>query len=237
MAVKTQTVRMWSGTVKRSVSLGYLLHVPRVPEGPPPDGFPVLLFLHGSGERGTRPMCVAKHGPPKLARLDPAFPFVVVSPQCPAGKLWDVAALPGLLDEALRGLPVNVGRVSVTGLSMGGYATWELVLRHPERFCAAVPICGGVQWVEALLPDPRKLRAIRSVPIRAYHGAQDDVVPLGESERAVAALRGLGAEVSLTVVPDAGHDAWSAAYSDPDLFRWLLEQRRVVRGVGRKRTG
>ena len=186
-----------------------------------------LLFLHGAGERGQDLSLVKRHGPPKLVEGDPRFPFVVVSPQCPAGETWSDELLVALLDHVLAEVRVDPSRVYLTGLSMGGFGAWSLAQHAPERFAAVVPICGGGSWERALLyGDSPRGEALRTLPFRAIHGARDPVVPLAESQRMVDALRACGCEVELSVDPEAGHDSWSKAYADPQLYAWLLAHSR-----------
>ena len=192
--------------------------------------WPLLLFLHGAGERGTNIWKVAAHGPPKIVKDTPDFPFIVVSPQCPSGERWSVGSLTALLDDVTRRYAVDTNRVYLTGLSMGGYGAWKLGLAHPERFAAIVPICGGGETIDVLLASRQQAAALKSMGIWAFHGAKDPVVPVEESERMVNVLkRGGCTNVQLTVYPDAGHDSWTEAYSNPRLYDWLLAHKRKER--------
>jgi predicted peptidase len=189
--------------------------------------WPLLLFLHGLGECGNNELDRVKiHGPARLVDVRPDFPFVVVTPQRspPSGGMndvpaaWQPAPLVALIDHVMANMRIDPTRVYVTGLSMGGYGTWRLAAAHYERFAAAVPICGG--------GEPRQMAdALAHVPIWAFHGARDAVVPLSESQRMVDAVRGAGGYVRLTVYPDAEHDSWTRTYSNPEVFDWLLSQR------------
>jgi predicted peptidase len=204
--------------------LAYLVHVP---PGPPPDeapGWPVLLYLHGAGERGSDPEALKRQGLPRLVERHADFPFVTVAPQCAAGSAWYryPRTLLALLDDVLARLPVDPARVYLTGNSMGGYGTWGLAGRHPERFAAIAPVCGGGLRTDGF---PARAHALRRMPVWAFHGALDEVVPPGESQRLVDALRAEGAEVRFTLYPDLGHDSWSRAYGDPALYAWLLAHR------------
>lgn len=203
-------------TVTKPARLEYLI---QVPEGAPEDerGWPMILFLHGMGERGRHVHDVAKHGPPKMIAAGETFPFVVVSPQCPPDTWWhdQEDALLALLDEVCAAHPIDARRVYLTGLSMGGYGTWYLGRKHPERFAALVPICGG------LLPG-YDIAPLATRPVWAFHGAQDETVPLRESQRIVEAVQALGGDIRLTVYPEAGHDSWTETYANPALYAWLL---------------
>lgn len=222
-----QQVRKFSKQLTRTVTLEYLLFLPKGAEADAQKKWPLLLFLHGAGERGSDIWRVAVHGPPKIVRDRPDFPFIVVSPQCPAGQRWSDDDVLALLDDVLERYPVDRQRVYLTGLSMGGYGTWSLGLAHPERFAAIVPICGGGDPLKILLASPDKVPALRTLPVWAFHGAKDPVVKLVESERMVEALRKIGArQVELTVYPEAQHDSWTETYANPKLYDWLLSHRR-----------
>jgi predicted peptidase len=210
-----------------SADVDYLLFLPK---GYDPKGerrWPLILFLHGAGERGTNIWKVATHGPPKIATTQPDFPFIVVSPQCPEGQSWSKEVLLGLLDDIIARYAVDKGRVYLTGLSMGGYGTWDLGLSYPERFAAIVPICGGGQIITVLLSGGNKAAALRSLGVWAFHGVKDPVVPLEESQRMVDALKRAGVpDFKLTVYPDAQHDSWTETYNNPALYDWLLKHER-----------
>jgi predicted peptidase len=205
----------------------YLLFLPAQYKKGSSTRWPLLLFLHGAGERGTNIWKVAAHGPPKLVKNTPDFPFIVVSPQCPTGERWSANILNALLDDVTRRYRVDTNRVYLTGLSMGGYGTWKLALAHPQRFAAIVPICGGGETIDVLLAGRRRAAALKTMGIWAFHGAKDPVVPLEESERMANALKRAGCtNVQLTVYPDATHDSWTETYNNPKLYDWLLAHRR-----------
>jgi len=222
-----QSVKQFSARLTREVGLRYLEFLPQGCREGADRKWPLLMFLHGAGERGTNVWKVAVHGPPKIVSKTPDFPFIVISPQCPDGECWSDDAVLALLDECLRRLPVDAGRVYLTGLSMGGYGTWSLGTRHPERFAAIAPICGGGDTIPVLLANPQKRAALQSLGVWAFHGAKDSVVPLAESERMVGALKRAGVkEVQLTVYPEANHDSWTETYNNPALYEWFLKHRR-----------
>jgi len=207
--------------------LDYLLFLPKGYDAKAEKRWPMILFLHGAGERGTNIWKVATHGPPKNVATHPDFPFVVVSPQCPERQVWSRDALLGLLDDCTAQYAVDKSRIYLTGLSMGGYGTWDLGLTHPERFAAIVPICGGGQMISVLLGSRDRAAALRTLGVWAFHGGKDPVVPLEESQRMVDALKKAGVEdVKLTIYPDTGHDSWVEAYNDPELYEWMLKHQR-----------
>lgn len=202
-----------------TITARYLLYLPEGYETDAGKRWPLVLFLHGAGERGSDLEKVKAHGPPRLVAAGKQFPFILVSPQCPEDARWSTDTLGALLDDVRQRYRVDPDRVYVTGLSMGGYGTWAMAMAYPDRFAAIAPICGG--------GDPRRAARIRGVPAWVFHGGKDTVVPLQQSEEMVAALKAAGApEVKLTVYPDAGHDSWTMAYDDPALYEWLLGRRR-----------
>jgi predicted peptidase len=215
------------GRVTRKIELRSLLHLPK--DYLPVSGkrWPLLCFLHGAGERGADLALVAKHGPPKLAAGKMEFPFILVSPQCPAGQIWDDVVLLAFLDHIIATFGIDPHRVYLTGLSMGGYGTWSLGLKHPERFAAMAPVCGGGSCADLLLANPGRSRALRSLGVWAFHGAKDTVVPPVESKVMVAALKKAGCrDVALTLYPRAGHDSYTETYNNPKLYEWFLSHRR-----------
>ena len=201
---------------------------------------PVILFLHGSGERGS------DGGKPTLVGLGPHvrdhasdFPAIVVFPQAPEGSEWRDAADVAMaaLDAATREFGGDPGRTWLTGLSMGGYGAWELALANPGRFAAVVPVCGGITapahrpglFVAAVAgeDDPFAAAAARlkDTPIWIFHGARDDLVLPEQSRRMAAALEAAGAaDARYTEFPDANHNSWDPAYATPELWQWLLAQ-------------
>jgi predicted peptidase len=205
----------FSTTVTRTVTGQYLLYLP---EGYGTDdrAWPLVLFLHGAGERGTDLELVKKHGPPKLIAEGKSFPFIMAAPQCPTGSWWSDDILMGLLDEVEDKYRVDPARIYVTGLSMGGYATWRLAMTQPNRFAAIIPVCGG--------GEENQVCAIKHVPAWVFHGAKDPVVALRESEKLVDSLKACGGNVKFTVYPEAGHDSWTETYNNPDVYDWMLSQ-------------
>src|SRR6266478_9624967 len=146
----------------QAIELNYLLFLPKGYEAKSEKRWPLILFLHGAGERGTNVWKVATHGPPKNVTANPDFPFIVVSPQCPEDEIWSNDTLLALLDEMTRKYAVDTNRVYLTGLSMGGYGTWRLGLTHQERFAAIVNICGGGELITVVLAKGEKARALKT---------------------------------------------------------------------------
>jgi predicted peptidase len=223
----TQSVKHFRFTKTKSAELEYLLFLPKGYDAKAEKRWPMILFLHGAGERGSDVWKVAVHGPPKNVATHPDFPFIVVSPQCPEDQVWSREVLLALLDDFMPTYAVDTNRIYLTGLSMGGYGTWDLGLAHPEKFAAIVPICGGGQTISVLLVSPDKAPALRTLGVWAFHGAKDPVVAPAESQRMVDALKKAGVQdVKLTVYPEAGHDSWTESYNNPELYDWLLKHQR-----------
>jgi predicted peptidase len=182
------------------------------------DQWPLLVFLHGSGERGDDVELVKVHGPPMLIAEGREFPFIVVSPQCPQFQAWHAPGIAALIDDVVRRYKVDEDRVYLTGLSLGASGTWSLAAQKPDRFAAIVPICGT--------GDPAMAEVLKDTPIWVFHGARDDAVPIKRSADMVAALNKAGGNVRFTIYPEAAHDAWTETYANPELYQWLLQQRR-----------
>jgi predicted peptidase len=193
----------------------YLLYLPTGYDEPG-QRLPLVLFLHGAGERGAKIDLVGKHGPPKHVAAGEEYPFILVSPQCPAGKYWRPEVLRALLERLMTELPVDRSRVYCTGLSMGGFGTWAMASEYPKLFAAIAPVCGG--------GDPKQAKRLASIPTWVFHGEKDSVVPLARSRDMVEAVRKAGGEPKFTVYPGVGHNSWAKAYADPALWVWMLAQ-------------
>ena len=203
-------------TVCKTVGLKYHLYLPKGYDVSSDKAWPVILFLHGAGERGDDLELVKIHGYRKMLQSRPDFPFILVSPLCPADSWWTerLDDLGALLDEVSATYRVDSRRIYLTGLSMGGQGAWYLALRYPDRFAAAAPICG---WSIPYLGCK-----LKEMPVWAFHGERDRVVPPSQSEQMVAAIRECGGDARLTLYPEAGHDAWTATYTSPELYEWFL---------------
>jgi predicted peptidase len=229
---KMQTPEKFSKQIIRTVGCQYLISFPKDYDAKSKKGSPLILFLHGAGERGNDVWRASIHGPSKYAATNSEFSFILVTPLCSAEEVWSNEVLLELLDEIIAKHNVDEKRIYLTGMSMGGYGTWNLGLTHAKRFAAIAPICGGGERIEILLAargyaGPVKIDDLRTLPIWVFHGAKDTVVPLEESERMVRALKEAKCEnVKLTVYPEAQHDSWTETYNDPELYKWFLEQKR-----------
>jgi predicted esterase len=214
--------RWWFGLKQRTgdAQMPHLLYLPREYDQDTEKRWPLVLFLHGSGEIGDDLDQVRKSGLAKLAEEGRPFPFLLLAPQCPEEEwFWSPAALNALLDDVSARCRVDPDRVYVTGLSMGGRGTWVLAIAYPDRFAAIAPICGSI-------PEPEEASRIRHLPVWAFLGAKDEDPSIRQM---VAALEATGGNVRLTVYPDAGHNAWTPTYANPAFYEWLLSHRRTSR--------
>jgi predicted peptidase len=221
--------------VTNSRGYDYLVSLPQQLAADPDHHWPLIIFLHGAGERGNSVGDVARQGLPKLLRADAeltaaerdvgreiAQRFVVVAPQCPQYEVWNETLLLALID-ACTDLNVDRARVYLTGLSLGGFGAWSLGVRHPDRFAALVPICGGGRISDVTAAASQHRSALQRLGVWAFHGGKDRVVPVEESERMVDALKRAGvSDAKLTVYPDVEHDSWTPTYANPELYTWLL---------------
>lgn len=192
--------------------------------------YPLVIFLHGSGERGNDNIINLKYitTPFLNERNRNDFPCFLVVPQCPASEKWTypnwyaepkepISTVVKLIDS-LSALPfIDNSRIYLTGLSMGGYGTWYLITRYPDKFAAAVPICGGGDWSQA--------DNFKHVPIWAFHGGRDETVPPDQTRMMINALKKAGGKPKYTEYKKAGHDSWTPAFLEPDLLPWLFKQR------------
>lgn len=180
--------------------------------------WPLVVFLHGSGERGTELQRVLAHGFPKHAARGVDYPFILASPQLEDGRRWESVRLHHLLQALQARLRIAADRVCASGLSLGGHGVWEWATAFPQDLAAIAPVCG--------FGEPEDVCRMNHVPVRAYHGDADTVVPLAGQKECVDALRACGGTVEFIVFPGVGHDAWNPAYDDPALVPWLMAQRR-----------
>jgi predicted peptidase len=216
-----QQAHVFQKQITVTCTLPYLLYLPEDYDPAQGKRWPLVFFLHGAGERGSDPRDIAVYGFPLRVEQGEKYPFIMVSPQCPRNSWWtlQIEALDALLSEIESTYAVDPERIYLTGISMGGYGAWKMAITYPQRFAALVPICGG--------GNSEEVCAIRHLPTWVFHGDQDNVVPLKESEDMVNALKACGGNVRFTIYPGVNHNSWDPAYSDPELYTWLLSQRRV----------
>jgi predicted peptidase len=221
--------------VNKGDTLPYRLLKPVSPESM--EAFPLVIFLHGAGERGTDNEVQIKHISELFTdtKNRGKYPCYVVAPQCPKNQMWarfegakdnlDIAKKPSLpmemvlqlIEKISKEFPIDPNRIYITGLSMGGYGTWDLLARFPDKFAAAVPVCGG--------GAPNTVSKFKHVPIWAFHGGLDTVVQPQESRQMIQALWKAGATPGYTEYPDIEHNSWIQAYKEPHLMHWLFKQK------------
>ncbi|MDY0344637.1 MAG: prolyl oligopeptidase family serine peptidase [Lentimicrobium sp.] len=216
-----QKALKFSGEVVKTFTIDYLLYQPK---GNNVDGntqWPLLVFLHGSGERGGDLEKVKVHGPPMLISMGEKFPFFVLSPQCPEGIDWDTESLHALIRQVVSTYNIDERRVYVTGLSMGGRGTWDLAFAHPDYYAAIAPVCGPVDRNYG-----ERASELKEMAIWVFHGAMDNVVPIAPAAMLVNELHKAGSQAKFTIYPDANHNSWTETYNNPQLYEWLLKQKR-----------
>jgi predicted esterase/ketosteroid isomerase-like protein len=202
--------------------LRYLVAFPKGYNARSGSAYPLIVFLHGSGERGDDLEAVRRNGLPKVVEGLADYPFITISPQCPRGATWPMLteSLSALLKKVVHELPVDARRIYLTGLSMGGYGTWFWAMAHPDLFAAIAPVSG--------MGDPTRASRIRNLPVWAFHGAKDEWVPVKNDEMTVEALEKARGNVRFTVYPEGRHDIWDRVYTNPELYRWFLSHSRPV---------
>lgn len=201
----------------------YQLFVPRGYAAMPKQQWPLVIFLHGSGERGSDIERVKVNGPPKIVVNHPGSPFLMISPQLEEGGDWNQQTLERLLARIRKAYRVDPSRIYLTGLSRGGHGSWAWATARPDLFAALVPVAGR--------GDPAKACALKDMPVWALHGDNDDIVrPVGSFAvvEAIRACPGLTVQPRLTLYPATNHGSWEPAYDEDAVWRWMLEQRRAV---------
>jgi predicted peptidase len=219
---------------KDGTKVDYLVYLPPEYESDGENKFPFMLFLHGRGESHGGIQSVAKWGPPQMVARGENLPFIIVSPQCPPGDFWSsdkqLKVVSELMDGIMSTYAVDPQRVYLTGLSMGGFGSWSLAAQSPEKFAAVVPICGA--------GDPKRAERLKDLPIWVFHGDQDNVIPIKRSTEMVDAIRAAGGtQIRYTTLEHVGHNSWSAAYSTPEIYEWLLQQNKDKQTDAEKSPG
>jgi predicted peptidase len=202
------------------IEVRFLLYLPKNYD--PHQKWPLILFLHGRGERGTNIDLIKAQPLPKLLETQSSFPFIVVSPQVSSGD-WSnyIDPVDELLTHLEATLPIDSSRLYLTGLSMGGFGVWDYALRYPDRFTAIAPIAGGYMYESGQVP--KDICKLNKLPIWVFHGGADTVIEPYHSQVLVDALMACGSDVKFTLYPNAEHEiAWINAYNDPALYEWFL---------------
>ncbi|WP_336518349.1 prolyl oligopeptidase family serine peptidase [Pollutibacter soli] len=196
----------------------YLLYLPDGYDSDTSRKWPMVIFLHGAGEAGDDLNKVKKNGLPKLVESGKKYPFILVSPQAPPATGWQTEVLKPMLESLKKRLRADPDRIYLTGLSMGGFGTWNLAEKYPDDFAAIAPICGG--------GDSSQVWKLRYTPVWCFHGAKDNDVLPRASQEMVDALRRYSSNVKFTLYPDANHNSWDTTYNNDSLYIWLLAQKR-----------
>ena len=182
--------------------------------------FPLVLFLHGVGERGDDLELVETHGLPKVIKSGERFPFITVAPQCPDQEWWSraemIKCLVHLVGIITKIYNVDDKKIYVTGLSMGWYGTIALVNERPDLFAAAIPVCGGVDFSD--------YSNLKGLPLWFFHGSDDDEHPASSSEKIYNALKNQNNDVKLTIYEGVGHNSWDITYDNKEIYDWLLSK-------------
>jgi predicted esterase len=197
----------------------YLLYLPEGYDKDTLKKWPLLLFLHGSGQSGDNLDDIKVTGLPRLLEQGKKLPFIIASPQATSATVgFQVEVLSGLLNDLKKKYRVDDDRVYLTGLSMGGFSTWDWAESHPDEFAAIAPIASGGPL--------DRIWALRHVPVWCFHGAKDNAVPFTDSKRMVDSLKKYSSNVRLTIYPDANHNSWDTTYNNDSLYTWLLSQKK-----------
>jgi len=216
-----RNIKTFVTDVTIEVELNYLLYLPS-DYSYSKKVYPLVLFLHGAGERGEDINFVEVHGIPKLIKMGKEFPFITIAPQCPFDRWWSdkvfVKALISLIEKTKTQYNVDDSRIYATGLSMGGYGTLAIAMERPDLFSGIIPICGG--------GDLNKIGRLEHMPIWLFHGDADTVVPVENSTKIYDVLKPINKNIKITIYEDVGHDSWTETYENNDLYEWLLNQNK-----------
>ena len=205
--------------VKELQQISYVLDYPQNVKG----DVPLIVFLHGSGERGNNLEMVKAHSPFTYKNLIKEH-VAILAPQCPANVWWDTEAVYNLIKEIQKKYKIDASRIYLTGLSMGGWGTWKLANEHPEMFAAVVPVCApSDRWMKATI------ERYKNLPIKIFHGGNDDIVSPMTSIEMYQDLKKVNSNVTLTIFPDDNHNSWDSTYSDPKLYEWMLSQKKITK--------
>lgn len=196
----------------------YKIYYPAAYQQDQQKNWPLLLFLHGAGERGNNLAKVEEQGLPKYLKNKEDFPFIVAYPLCPGGSYWNVPSLNAWLKQVLDEVRYDQERLYLTGLSMGGYGTWHWAAAHPEKFAAILPICGG--------GNPAQAKRLVDLPTWAFHGTKDNIVPVSETLQMVEAIKKAGGNPKITLYPNLFHDSWTPTYNNSEIYDWLLQHKK-----------
>lgn len=213
-AQEIRGVSQLSSPEKKQIS--YLLDYPEKAKGK----VPLIVFLHGSGERGTNLDLVKAHSPFTYKELIEE-PVAILAPQCPENVWWDTEAVYALIKEIQQKYSIDPERIHLTGLSMGGWGSWKLANEHPELFASLSVVCAPAdRWMRATIDR------YKTLPIRIFHGGNDDIVSPMNAITMYQELRKIKADVALQIFPDDNHNSWDSTYSNKELYTWMLSKRK-----------
>jgi predicted peptidase len=216
-----RNIKTFVTDVTIEVELNYLLYLPS-DYSYSKKVYPLVLFLHGAGERGEDINFVEVHGIPKLIKMGKEFPFITIAPQCPFDSWWSdkvyVKALISLIEKTKTQYNVDDSRIYATGLSMGGYGTLAIAMERPDLFAGIIPICGS--------GDLKKIGRLEHMPIWLFHGDADTVVPIENSTKIYDVLKPINNNIKITIYENVAHDSWTQTYDNNDIYEWLLNQHK-----------
>ena len=216
LAKAQETKAYFDQKITEEKKIGYVLDYPKDAKGK----LPLIVFLHGSGERGDDLEKAKAHGPFNYKSLL-GEPVALLAPQTPLNEWWDTQAVYHLIEDIATRYNIDRSRIYLTGLSMGGWGSWKLANEHPELFAALAPVCApSDRWMQATIHQYKDL------PIKIFHGGNDDIVSPMTSIDMYQKIKRINPNVELIIFPDDNHNSWDSTYSDPAFYRWLLSQRK-----------
>ncbi|WBV57980.1 prolyl oligopeptidase family serine peptidase [Chryseobacterium daecheongense] len=202
--------------IKRTEKIAYILDYPQKVKG----NLPLIVFLHGSGERGTDLEMVKAHSPFTYKNLIKE-PVAILAPQCPADSWWDTITVYNLIKEIQKKYKIDASRIYLTGLSLGGWGTLKLAMEHPEMFAAVVPVCAPTDQIMTA-----NVNRYKDLNMKIFHGGMDDIVLPENAFRLYQKLHPVNPGAELIIFPNDNHNSWDSAYSDPGLYEWMLSKKK-----------
>jgi predicted peptidase len=201
---------------KSNILYNYLVFFPDKYKESNKEKWPLIVFLHGAFERGNCLQDVKRNALPKIAEIE-EFPFIIIAPQCPENSFWKAEQIIEITDKSLSEFNIDSTKIYLTGLSMGGFATWQIASRYPSKYAAIIPICGGGNTLMAT--------KLTNLPIWAFHGEKDRVIPVQQTIDMVEGVNVAGGNAKLTIYPYAFHDSWTETYENNEIYDWLLSHK------------
>ncbi|CEJ68825.1 Prolyl oligopeptidase family protein [Chryseobacterium oranimense G311] len=202
--------------IKRAEKISYILDYPQKAKG----NVPLIVFLHGSGERGNNLDAVKVHSPFTYKNLIKE-PVAILAPQCPADSWWDTVTIYNLIKEIQKKYKIDASRIYLTGLSLGGWGTLKLALEHPEMFAAVVPVCAPTDMIMYA-----NINRYKDLNMKIFHGGMDDIVLPENAFKFYQKLHPVNPSAELVIFPNDNHNSWDSTYSDPKLYEWMLSKKK-----------